>query len=97
MQLTCQKSRIIEKVIENENGLFLARFEIIEAAGNTKWKLIEVSEITAAQTAPSEVLLIAAPVIGEVYEIDSSHPQKTISPYSSLSFFISQPTRAPNF
>jgi hypothetical protein len=98
-QLTCQKSQIIEKVTENENGLFLARFLVVEVAGTTKWKLLEVTEIENTQSIKisGEVLLLAAPVIGEVYEIDESRPEKVVSPYSSLSFFISQPTRAPNF
>ena len=98
-QLTCQKSQIIEKVIENENGLFLARFLVVEVAGTTKWKLLEVTEIENKQGVQitEEVLLLEAPVVGEVYEIDESRPEKIFSPYSSLSFFISQPTRAPNF
>lgn len=97
MQLSRQHIQIVEKVIENENGFFLARFQIIEAAGNIRWKLIEVTEITAPITQSEEVLLIEAPIIGEVYEIIESRPAKTFSPYSSLSFFVSQPTRAPNF
>jgi len=97
MQLTCQKIQIVEKVIENENGLFLARFEIIEVAGNVKWKLIEINEITSPVALSQEILLLESPKINEVYEILESHLEKTFSPYSSLSFFISQPTRAPNF
>lgn len=98
-QLTCQKSQIIEKVIENENGLFLARFLVVEVAGTTKWKLLEVTEIENTQSVKitEEVLLLEAPVVGEVYEINESRPEKVFSPYSSLSFFVSQPTRAPNF
>ena len=99
MQLTCQKSQIVEKVIENENGLFLARFLVVEAAGNTKWKLLEVTEIENTQSVKitEEVLLLEAPVVGQVYIIEESRPEKVVSPYSSLSFFVSQPTRAPNF
>lgn len=96
MQLSRQHIQIVEKVIENENGLFLARFQIIEAAGNIRWKLIEVTEITAPIAQSEEILLIEAPIVGEVYEILESQPSKIYSPYSSLSFFISQPTRAPN-
>jgi len=96
-QLTCQKSQIIEKVVENENGLFLARFQIIEAAGNIRWKLIEITPIEKPACSANEVLLIEAPVIGQTYTIDESKPEKKTSPYSSLSFFVSQPTRAPNF
>jgi len=98
-QLTCQKSQIVEKVIENENGLFLARFLVVEVAGTTKWKLLEVTEIENTQSVKiaEEVLLLEAPVVGQVYIIEESRPEKTFSPYSSLSFFVSQPTRAPNF
>ena len=96
-QLTCQNIQIVEKVIENENGLFLARFQIIEAAGNIRWKLIEVTEIVAPISSDQEILLIEAPVVGEIYILDESCPKKTDFTYSSLSFFVSQPTRAPNF
>jgi hypothetical protein len=96
-QLTCQNTKIVEKVIENENGLFLARFQIVEAAGNIRWKLIEITPISAPVDAAGEILLIEAPVVGEVYIIDNSHPKKENFTYSSLSFFVSQPTRAPNF
>jgi hypothetical protein len=97
MQLTCRNIQIIEKVIQNKDGLFLARFEIIEAAGNIRWKLISLTEIENSFSKNVEVLLIESPTIGQTYTPEELKPVTKTSPYFSLLFFISQPTRAPNF
>lgn len=98
MQLTCQDIKIVEKIVETREGLFLARFVVVNSAGNIKWKLIELVNLPAQEKcSQEEILLIEAPEIGEAYTELEPRFTKILSPFLDLFFFTSQPTRAPNF
>ncbi len=97
MQLTKQNIQIVEKTITNENGVFLARFAVAYIGGEFKAKLVSMVPIDTPESISNTILLLESPKVEQV--IGYSEPLSDLipSPYSELSFFISQPTRAPNF
>lgn len=99
MQLTRQDIQIVEKVISTENGLYLARFAVVNVAGTFKWKLIDMVPVASpeAQHVGATTLALPSPVFNTVVEFISYISKTIVSPYQDFSFFTSQPTRAPNF
>lgn len=96
MQLTQQNIQIIEKVVETPKGLFLARFAVAQIAGEFKWKLLDMVAI-ASETISNTVLRLIAPKIAQVTNFAQPRSKEIVSPYANFDFFVSQPTRAPNF
>ncbi len=97
MQLTRQDVQIVEKVIQTPKGLFLARFAVAQIGGEFKWKLIDMVAVPKAETLSNTVLSITAPRANQVTNFKTPFSQTIKSPYINFDFFVSQPTRAPNF
>ena len=98
MQLTRQDVQIIEKVVETPKGLFLARFAVVQIAGEFKWKLLSMVALASDTTKSisNTVLRLIAPKIAQITNFAQPRTEAIVSPYINFDFFISQPTRAPN-
>ncbi len=92
--LICQETKIVKKVIHREGEAFLASFLVINSGGNISWKIIDIAPL---EERVSEIILIEAEKQTEKRQKIKTHFDGIISPYFDLLFFISQPTRAPNF
>ncbi len=92
--LICQETKIVQKVIHKEGEAYLASFLVVNSGGNISWKIIYIAPIE--KTAPEILLLEPKDQTENTPEI-KTHFDGIISPYFDLLFFISQPTRAPNF
>ena len=90
-----QEIKIIEKVVHKNNEAYLARFLLVNSGGNIQWKIIDIVPIEN-QTEP-EILLLDGKTCTECHIEKPIRIHETISPYFDLLFFVSQPTRAPNF
>jgi hypothetical protein len=97
MQLTRQDIQIVEKIIQTKKGLFLARFAVAQIGGEFKWKLIDMVEVPKSKTLSNTILAIAAPFVKQITNFKTPFSQVIKSPYLNFDFFVSQPTRAPNF
>ncbi len=95
MQLTRQDIQIVEKIVTTEKGTFLARFAVANIAGTFKWKLLDMSPVEAPASVQNTVILIGSPKIGQIVSFIEPENKEIVSPYSELSFFVSQPPRAP--
>jgi hypothetical protein len=95
MQLTRQDVQIIEKVVETPKGLFLARFAVVQIAGEFKWKLLNMVALTS-DAISNTVLRLIAPKVAQVTNFSEPLSKEIVSPYINFDFFVSQPTRAPN-
>jgi hypothetical protein len=99
MQLTRQHIQIVEKIVTTEQGTFLARFAVAHIAGTFKWKLLGMVPMPQSDTGTfsSPTLFIGTPKVTQRVSFIEPNHDLIVSPYSELSFFVSQPTRAPNF
>ena len=97
MQLTRQDIQIIEKVIETENGLFLARFAVANVGGVLKAKLVAMTAIATPETISNNTLLLENPkTLQKVVFVEPTFAE-IVSPYFSPVFLSSISPRAPNF
>lgn len=94
---------IFEKVIRSKNGQLLrVRFEVTEIDGKLKGRVISTEAIAefaaitgATKKADSSFLPVFVSkddIFREVFFTDA----QIVSPFSTLLFFTSQPTRAPS-
>ena len=92
-----KQSEIFERIVNRDGKLFLVRFVIVERAGKLRGKIIscEAVEALAGSEQPSEGYL---PVIlnAQAAPSEAVSFEEIVSPYSTLEFFMSQPTRAPS-
>jgi hypothetical protein len=98
MQLTRQDVQIIEKVVETPKGFFLARFAVVQIAGEFKWKLLDMVALASdtAKSISNTILRLVAPKIAQITNFKQPQSKEVVSPYINFDFFVSQPTRAPN-
>jgi hypothetical protein len=96
------KPQFIEKIITSQTGeQFRVIFLVAIVAGDMRAKIVSAVALSATpvvSTARDAVLAIAAPIekVAAVFSYVPAFAAK-ISPYFSLDFFVSQPTRAPSF
>jgi hypothetical protein len=101
MQLTKQDIRIVEKVVTTENGVFLARFAVVNVGGVLRAKLVSMvaldEEDVANSSLPLAPLLLETP--RKIQNVIFTEPlaREIVSPYSELFFLTSQSPRAPTF
>jgi len=99
MELTQPKIQIIERIITTEKGVFLARFAVTEIGGKFKAKLTDMRPFQKeeAQVSGSKIPCLEAPQTKDETNYTEPLAQLIESPFYVLDFFMSQPTRAPNF
>ncbi|MEK7213893.1 MAG: hypothetical protein AAB637_02155 [Patescibacteria group bacterium] len=92
-----QLNSIFERIIRDNNGVLVrVRFTIVEVDGVFKGHVISAEPLVSKNEKDVVCLLCLKEkkVIAEDAVIDFS---SILSPYFSLEFFMSQPTRAPAF
>ncbi len=91
-----QLNSVFERIIQDKNGLLLrVRFTVVEVNGKFQAQIISAIPFVN----PTENV-VCLPCIKEskiVIENISVVFESILSPYFSLEFFMSQPTRAPAF
>lgn len=98
MQISNYRPRYIEKRITTEDGVFFARFVVVSEGNSFKLKLVEMLPVGNTKVEPSQTqFLLVAPKIKQIVSYIVRTSTEILSPFSNLSFFISQPTRAPSF
>ncbi len=90
-----QLNSIFERIIRDKNGvLFRVRFIVVEVNGKLQPQIISAESLIK-----NKETVIYLPAVSSAtkttYTYRPSFISK-ISPYSSLDFFMSQPTRAPS-
>lgn len=92
-----QINSVFERIIRDKNGVLVrVRFAVIEINGKFAPQIISVTPILAPKT--EKVVCLPRIKEGKVV-VEDATPSfiSKISPYFSLDFFMSQPTRAPSF
>ena len=91
-----QLNSIFERIVKDKNGLLVRiRFTVVEVDGKFQAQIISAVPFVA----PTEDV-VCLPCIKEnkvVVETSATDFESILSPYFSLDFFMSQPTRAPAF
>lgn len=94
-----QLNSIFERVIRDNNGvLVIVRFTIVEINGKLQGQIISVTPFVNKESSESKDGVICLPkVLSEKKVFESNIVYRNIiSPFNSLFFFNSQPTRAPS-
>ena len=97
MQLTRHSLNRIERIIERNGKKFVAVFAIVTENNTYKAKLVSLVPFVEHEVIKNKILFLSVPSTvcsNEFYFVKSN---KIVSPFSNLDFFVSQPTRAPNF
>jgi|SRR6185369_6939994 len=100
MLIQSHNKGIFEKVIAARNGqLVRVRFAIVEIEGILRGQVLSVTPIVSVEgEVASANLYLPASVETDVFEaVESSFNSVFVSPFTTLEFFMSQPTRAPAF
>jgi hypothetical protein len=91
-----QLNSIFERIVKDKNGLLVrVRFTVVEVDGKFQAQIISAIPFVS----PVEDV-VCLPCIKEsevVTETSFADFESILSPYFSLEFFMSQPTRAPAF
>ena len=92
-----QLNSIFERVLRDKNGVLMrVRFTVVEINGQFQAQIISATPIV--NEAKKEVLSLPKVKENQVLAKDITPSFISIlSPYLSLEFFMSQPTRAPAF
>ncbi len=91
------EQKIIEKILTTRNGKHVrVTFVIVETAGNIALRVLSVTPIHSTESNSSILHLSGTATISKIAAAFEPF-SKIISPYVSLFFYDSQPTRAPNF
>ncbi|OHA33035.1 MAG: hypothetical protein A2928_00610 [Candidatus Taylorbacteria bacterium RIFCSPLOWO2_01_FULL_45_15b] len=85
-----------EQLRDAEGRLVVAHFAVLDFEGSRFVKLVHVEYIYENIVAAAECLPCGALSMRFFNERAVSFSKSVVSPYSSFSFFISQPTRAPS-
>ncbi len=89
-----QINSIFERIIQDKNGaLVRVRFTVVEVNGKFVGQIISAEPL---ETVASLFLPIIESAKVAVYNFVSNFTS-TFTPFLSLEFFMSQPTRAPSF
>lgn len=91
-----QLNSIFERIVKDKNGLLVrVRFTVVEVNGKFQAQIISaIPFVTPAED------VVCLPCIKEskvITETSFAEFESILSPYFSLEFFMSQPTRAPAF
>jgi len=95
------RSKIVEKILHSPEGVaFKVLFLVYEECGEVKAKIVSATAISIGQQASQQEDVISLPYtqtkLKEYELIKSTFIEAQVSPYFDLlSFFVSQPTRAP--
>ena len=88
-----QSGQVIEKVFRTKTGaLARVRFLVVEFDGRPWFKVLSVQPITQSGVTALPIYCARC----DSPEIKSVIGQEIESPYFDLTFFVSQPTRAPS-
>lgn len=91
------QQKIVEKILIARNGgRVRVTFAVIETAGNIEFKVLKVTPIVASIKGPA-ILALPGKIKDSVAPATTATFTTFVSPYVSLFFFDSQPTRAPSF
>lgn len=93
MQLSRPEIQIIERTIRSAEGVFLAKFAVVNVGGTLKAKLVSMAPI---YTFSKSVVLLDGPKTTEKIVFVEPLFQKIISPYQELFYLSSISPRAPN-
>ena len=92
-----QLNSIFERIVRDKNGVLVrVRFTIVEINGAFQGQIISATPL-AHEVREETILLPIEKVSKVIIEKDLVYFDKIVSPYFSLDFFMSQPTRAPAF
>ncbi len=94
-----KQSEIFEKVVTKNGKLFLVRFVILEREGRLRGKVISCEAIETLSGSTGKATKICLPLFRTyptVTDEGLTIKDCVLSPFSTLEFFMSQPTRAPS-
>lgn len=91
------QSKFVEKVLADASGKqFRVLFLVSLEAGEIKARVISATPVTPAVATRGVICLpLAAPASSASFAY-TPHFSNIVSPYTDLTFFMSQPTRAPS-
>ncbi len=88
-----QLNSIFERIVRDKNGILVrVRFTIVEINGVFQGQIISATPLVAQEQA---ICLPCERSSSVVFEKNIIFNQDIVSPFFSLDFFMSQPTRAP--
>lgn len=94
MLVTARGQKVIEKVITNRNGQMMrVAFLVTEIAGAIQVKVLSATPIVAL----TSVCLALGGNVQNIVNKFSANFSDFVAGFSDLTFFMSQPTRAPAF
>lgn len=94
MLVTTQGQKVIEKIVTNRNGqLMRVVFLVSEIAGSIQVKVLSATPVVAL----ASVCLALAGNVSNIVNRFSVNFSDFVAGFSDLTFFMSQPTRAPAF
>ena len=96
---TYQENRVFERKIRAKNGqLMLVRFTVSTQGGKVRGRILSIEPVASlpGDTLRQEKICLPKAPTCNAQPICKSVPQAIISPFTSLQFFVSQPTRAPS-
>ena len=97
--LTTPRSQFVEKIITSPQGIdFRVVFLVYEENGAIKGKIVSATPVSSSVSLGHiEVISLPGHIFSQVFEfVRSTFTKEIVSPYTDLSFFVSQPTRAPS-
>lgn len=90
------QQKIVEKIATTRTGARVrVTFAVIETAGNIEFKVLKVTPIVESLKGPA-ILALPGKILAQAAISTTQKFESLVSPYVSLFFFDSQPTRAPN-
>jgi hypothetical protein len=98
-----QINSIFERIVKDKNGILVRiRFTIIEIEGKFQGHIISVTPLSVSdenteKDIKENIIYLPKIKISQIFSIDTyTSLNSIISPYLSLEFLMSQPTRAPS-
>lgn len=89
-----QLNSIFERIVRDKNGVLVrVRFTIVEINGAFQGQIISATPLVQEQA----ICLPCEKQATVLIEKDIVYSDEIVSPFFSLDFFMSQPTRAPAF
>lgn len=93
-----QLNSIFERIVKDKNGVLVRiRFTVVEIDGKFQGQIISATPLVSPISDEKVVCLPCLKDKKVVIEDSSVQFTSILSPYFSLEFFMSQPTRAPAF
>ena len=99
-----QLNSIFERIVYDKNGVLVrVRFTVVEVDGVFKGQVVSIEPVVSNTSSskykkPTEPICLACIKDNKDFSLNlNTDFESIISPYFSLEFFMSQPTRAPAF